>query len=596
MSQQLTLTEVMYLRSVMRQDFLQHADTFKWLSHFIAPTRFKLNPDDFTNKQARTRAIIKNKGGLALRTFQSGMLNGATPRSRPWFQMGVTDISKSKSNTVKKHLSQREQILNQHFQISNLYRVLPLAYKDVGLFSTAAYMMLPDVRYGFWFYPMAMGTYGFACDAQGNPNMFYRDVCMTVKQVVDTYAVRKNGGLHAGIDFGGIPGYVVQHYKAARYTEKIILSQVIVPNTHYWPEKAKRSFRPEDKKFVCYTYVHSQGGNIPMQSPSGFRTEDAKGAGHIPTSPFVKVSGYNYFPVIIPRWEVQAEGTWGSDGPGDIALGDVMTLNEMEKARLEGVHKLVKPPMVGPSSLRRHQSSILAGGITYVDEAGAAHGFKPAFQMDPKLYELIQCEAEYGNAIDEAFFVDLFRQFSRGESKTHVSVEEIREKSSERMAMVAPALGQLDYDQNAKLIENGQMILEDQGKLPMRPREIENDQFTIEYISILAQAAKVSMMNSVERGANFLTTFAQSIQKPEIIHIIDHEKFARKYLEYLAIDPELIRSEDEVAEIRKAIQEDQARNMKIQQDQQIAKTAKDLTQAVPDQGSLLDTYLQAANG
>lgn len=583
----------MYLRNKMRQDFLLHADTFKWLSAFIAPTRFKNSAEDNKNKNAKTRAIIKNKGGRALRTFTSGMSNGATPRARPWFTLGVNSPAKNATTNTRKYFSEVSQLIRTHFDISNLYRVLPIAYKDVGLFSTAAYGMLPHPRYGFWFYPYAMGTYGFSVDMEGNPNMFYRDVMMTVRQVVDTYARMRPGG---GIDFGGIPSWVVNHYENARYLEQITLSQVIVYNGKYNPAKTIKSLNPADKKYVCYTYVHAFGGNLPGQQSRGFRTE--KSTSHIASSEFVKVSGYDYFPVIIPRWEVQAEGTWGCDGPGDMALGDVMTLNEMEKARLEGIHKLVRPPMVGHASLKRHQASILAGGITYVDDAGSVHGFKPAFEMDPKLYELVQCGNEYEEAIDEAFYVDLFRQFSRGESKTHVSVEEIREKSSERMAMVAPALGQLDHDQNSKLIENAMFILESQGKMPARkPKELEGEHIKIEYISILAQAAKASEMASLERGANFVTSFAQSVGKPEVIRVINEEKYARKYLtEYLAIDPDLIRSEEEMEDIKAQMQEEQDMQKQMQMDAQRASTAKDLTQAQPGQGSLLDTYLEASNG
>jgi hypothetical protein len=588
----LSLVEVMNLRSMMRNKYIRQESTFKYLSHFIAPQRLLMNPDDQSSKQWKTRAIIKNQGGRALRTFTSGMQHGATPQSRQWFGMGVANNAKNNLTVVRKHFAQREGILNNHFQISNLYRVLPIAYKDVGVFSTAAYGMLPHARFGFYFYPYTMGTYGFSCDVEGNPNMFYRDVAMTVKQVIDEYAtIGKDGS----VNYHGIPNWVVEQYKASRYLEIVIISQVIIANAHYWPEKAKRSFDPSDKKFVCYTYVHSYGGNLPMQASNGFRNEIHKKAAQEPTTDFIKVTGYNYFPVIIPRWEVQADGVWGCDGPGDIALGDIMTLNEMEKARLEGVGKLVRPPMVGPASLKRHQASILAGGITYVDDAGSQHGFKPAFEMDPKLYELIQCESEYALAIDEAFYVDLFRQFSRGESKTHVSVEEIREKSAEKMAMVAPAVAQLDHDQGSKLISNGQIILEEQGKMPPMPREIQGENVTIEYKSILAQAAKAGQMNSVERAANFITTFAGAVNQPEIIQIIDAEAYARKYLEYVGIEPELIRDEDEVDQIRKAIRRDQAQQKQMATEAQAASTAKDLSQAQPIQGSMLDNYLQASN-
>jgi hypothetical protein len=387
---------------------------------------------------------------------------------------------------------------------------------------------------------------------------------------------------------------VVEHYQRARYGEKVILSTVTIFNADYNPEVARRSFNAWDKKFVCYTYVQSMVGHIQPQGSRGFRREIT--VPHMQKSEFVKISGYNYFPVIIPRWETRANRPWGSAGPGEIAVGDIITLNEMEKSRLEGVHKLVRPPMVGPASLKRHQASILAGGITYVDEQGLQHGFKPAFQMDPKLYELIQCENEYEEAIDEAFYVDLFRQFSSSESKTHVTAEEIKEKSSEKMQMVAPALGQLDHDQNAKLIENARIILRDLGRLPQLPKEIAGEDVRIEYISILAQAAKASMMNSVERGVNFIGSLSQLTQKPEIIRLLNERKVARQYLDFLAIDPDLIRDDEELDEIAaQAAQEAQAQKQ-MQMDQQAAATAKDLSQAQPGQGTLLDTWMEASNG
>jgi hypothetical protein len=576
----LTYAEVNGIRSSLNTDMLKQKVRWRLLSHFIAPERLKDNVGDNAGGTKSNRHIVKNQGGRSLRTFVSGLMNGATPRARPWFNLTVNNTRKAASTASRKYFTEVEAILNSRFQVSNLYRVLPMAYKDVGIFSNGAFAMLPHVQYGFYFYPFAIGTYGFSTDAEGNTNMFYRDFSMTVKQVVGEFAKL---GTDGKADLSNLPHYVQDAWKSARYLETIVLSNVIVPNSTYNPKKV--SLDPLDRKFQSYTFITGRGGNgIPSQSPSGFRNEKALGENE-----FIKVTGYSYFPVITPRWEVAPEEHYGVDGPGDIALGDIMTLQEMEKSRLVAIDKLLRPPMVGHASLRRHQASILAGGITYVDDNGAAAGFKPAFQMDPKVSELIMDQREYTDSIKAAFFEDLFLMLSGGESKTHITAREIEEKASERMATLAPVLGQLDQDLNSKLITNAQIILEEAGLMPVKPKELEGEQLRPEYISILAQAAKVSMMTSMERTMNFASSVSQAMQDPSLMRLMKGEDMIRKYADYTAMDPTLIADEDEFADIKEAVAAQQAEQAAMMQQQQAAATAKDLSSAtLQEGGSMLD--------
>jgi len=580
----LTYAEVDGMRSSLRNELSKKLPTWQLLANYIAPERYKMNPDDKHNSYRKDRNIIKNQAGRSLRTFVSGMMNGATPRSRPWFNLTVNNTRKASSAASKRYFAEAESILNSHFQVSNLYRILPLAYKDVGIFSNSAFAMLPHPRYGFYFYPFAIGTYAFACDAEGNTNMFTRDFSMTTRQIVEQYAKLTPSGQ---IDWSNIPSHVRKNWEAAKYLETSVLTTVILPNPTYNPNKP--SVDPLDKKYQSYTYLQAVGANLPPQSSSGFRNELSLGE-----KEFIKTSGYDYFPVITPRWEVAPEENYGVDGPGEIALSDIMTLQEMEKFRLEAIAKLVKPPMVGHASLRRHQASILAGGITYVDDQGAAAGFKPAFTMDPKLSELIADQMEYTQAIRSAFYEDLFLMMSGQESKSHITAAEITEKASERMATLAPVLGQWDQDLSSKIIQNAQIILEQAGRMPVKPAELEGEQLRPEYISILAQAAKVSMMNSLERFANYTTSMAQSQQDPALLKLLNGEAAIRKYADYVAIDPTLVLDEDEFRAVREGIAMQQQQQAAMQQQMQSAAMAKDLSAAKVGEGSMLDTMLTAA--
>lgn len=261
---------------------------------------------------------------------------------------------------------------------------------------------------------------------------------------------------------------------------------------------------------------------------------------------------------------------------------------------MEAVAKMVKPPMVGHSSMKRHMASILAGGITYVDDNGAQHGFKPAFELDPKLAELIADQREYSDAIRSAYFEDLFLMLSGSETKTHVSAREIDEKTAERMATMSPVMSQFDIDVGQKIWENAQIILEASGRMPPKSPALKGLQVRPEYISILAQASKVSMMTSLERTLTFATSVSNAVQDPALLRIIKGEEAIRLYADWTALDPALINDEDEFEQIKSDVANKQSLQLEQSQQAQAAETAKNMSQAELGKGSLLDTMMSAA--
>lgn len=584
----LSYSEVVALRTTMRDELSKQLPKWRQLARFISPNRLKENANVKNEGRLKDEAILRNQAGRSLRIFVSGMMNGATPRARPWFNLTVNNKSKARSGAAKRYFAAVEAVLNSHFQVSNLYRILPMTYKDAGIFSNSAFAMLPHPRYGFYFYPFAVGTYSFACDAEGNTNMFTRDFSMSVRQIVSEYAKTRPGSDQ--IDWSNIPKAIEEDYKNARYLKTYVLTQVIVPNPHWRGDN--RVLYSYDRKFQSYTYLQSAGSNLPPQTSNGFRNERLQQGDR---DEFIRCAGFDYFPVITPRWEVSAEEDFGEGGPGDIALSDIKQFQQMEYDRQEAVRKLLKPPMVGPSSLRRHQSSILAGGITYVDDAGSTVGFKPAFEMDPKISELVSSQEDLKQAIRSAFYEDLFLMLSGEETKTHVSAREIDEKASERMTALAPVLGQWDQDLSSKLIYNAQLILEGMGRLPPKPQELQDEEIRPEYISILAQAAKVSAMNGMERHVAFTAQIAQSYGDPGLMQINNPEAIIREYADYVALNPSLIRDETEFANLRKLQQQQAQMQQQMQMQAQQAAVAKDMSQAKVGEGSLLDTALTAAS-
>lgn len=585
----LSMARVDAVRMQLRNEMGLQLPTWELAARYIAPRRLKADGQPKQDGSRGDHHIIRNTAGRSLRTFVSGMMNGATPRARPWFDLVTSNPADSEHSKVRNYLQASEKVLQSSLQVSNFYRVLPLAYKDVGIFSNAAFAMLPHARFGFYFYPYTIGSYGFSCDSEGNTVMFSRDTILTVRQVVENFTQLNDAGR---IDWRGIEPAVKAAWESARYLDEVKIAQVILPNPHYNPVTAAQSLDPRAKKFQSYTYVLGMGGSaagIPYQGGNGFRDQQGQAEGE--PREFLRISGYNYFPVITPRWEIEPEGNYGIDGPGLIALSDIITLQEQEKLRLEGINKLVRPPMVGHAALRRHQSSILAGGITYLDDRAMNMGFKPAFQIGPALADLVQNQREVEEAIKSAFFEDIFMMLSGNEPKSHVTAAEVNERSSERMAILAPILGQWDFDLSSKVISNGIQILEDMGRLPPRPREMRSD-VRPEYTSILAQAAKAAQVTTQERFSNFLSSYAQASGNPTLVKIANDEKFVREYADNIGLNPELLRSEAEYAELIESAARAQEQQAEFARAQAQAQTAKTLSETPVNNGSMLDTMSQ----
>lgn len=569
--------EVDHVRTQMMSQRSRYIPTWRTQAEFISPHYFREFADRNNGNRGDSK-ILATTARRALRTFVSGMQNGATPQAQDWFKLATSNPATSGTQAAKKYFTELEQIFNSHFQISNTYQALPMMYKSMGVFSNSAMAMLPHARFGFYFYPFIVGSYGVGRSSEGDVNTFYRDFTMSVRQTVEMYGKLKPNG---HIDWSSMDSYVKTLWDGKRYQENVMLTNVILPND----KPVQHSFQPEEKKFQSYTYIMAAGGgsNIPPQYNRGFRTMNQDDTGATlhagQRNHFISVKGYDYFPVIASGWEIPPEDDYGVDGPGEIAIGDIQELQEMKLARSQAVDKIIRPPMVGPSSLRRHQSSILAGGITYVDENSETAKFRRAFEVDPKVAELVNMQEESIMAIKEAYYEDIFLKLAGDRLTSHVTARAVEEVASEKLTAIGPMLGQLDRDQNSKMIDNAQIILGAQNKLPQAPEELQGENLRPEYISPLAKAAKSQSAQSAEQFLNFAATVAEAFQDPSVLKMINLESMIRKHADFKGVDPNDILGEREFAKVKQAIAQQQQAEQQAAQQQQASETARNLSQA-----------------
>jgi len=537
------------------------------LSDWVMPRRSRFEITDVNRGDRRNQRIVDSTATLALRTLRAGMMSGVTSPARPWFRLTTPDPDLAEFGPVKEWLHYVTNRMSTSFLRSNLYNSLPNVYGDDGLYGTAAMMVEEDFKDILHTRTFPIGSYMLAQDDKGRVNTFFREFRMTVRQMVDVFA-EKNGNK---IIWDNISEYVKNQWDMCNYEAWIDVCHVVYPNDDY----VIGSISGKEKKFSSCYY---ERGSYSTKGGS-YMKDDNK---------FLREAGYDFFPVLAPRWEVVGEDVYATDCPGMIGLGDVKQLQVVEKRINQAIEKMVNPPMVGPTSMKNSKASILPGDITYMDVRDGLQGFRPAHEVRAAIQEIEQKQLQTRQRISRAFFEDLFLMLAQSDRR-QITAREIDERHEEKLLALGPVLEQLNQDLLDPLIDVAFDIHVKQGLIPPPPEELQGINLKVEYVSIMAQAQKYVSRAGIDTFAGFCAQLLQVA--PEVKDKLKMDQFVDEYASITGVPPTLVATDEEVAEIRavRAQQQQQAQQMAMMQ--QAAATTKDLTASKMDGQDVLSRAL-----
>lgn len=551
---------------ILRSQLLLERSTF--LSHWrelgenASSRRMRFAVNDVNRGDRRNRNIIVNTAVIALRTLRSGMMAGLTSPARPWFTLKTDNDQLNELPTVKLWLDTVTNIMRSIYLKSNFYNVLPIVYGDMGQFGTAAVMVEEDLDDCVRYYAFPIGSYMIAVNEKGRVDTFMREFRMTVKQVVQKFG--KHDERPAGmneIDWSRISLTVKNLWENDQRETWVDIIHVIEPNDNYDQNKPDSIF----KKFSSCYYERGAVGN---------QAYDYQGAPD-DENRFLREKGYDYFPVLCPRWEVSAEDAYGTSCPGMDALGDIKQLQNAEKRTMQAVDKMVNPPMTAPTSMQNRKTSILPGDITYVDVREGQQGFKPAMEVRLSISEMESKQQQVMRRIDQAYFKDLFLLFADDDRNQPATATEVNEKKQEKLLVLGPVVEQCNQD---LLDPNSDITFQiglRQNRFPPPPKELHGVTLKVEYLSIMAQAQKVAGISGIERFAGFIASNAELM--PGILDKVNADAMADVYADMTSVPPQIIRSDDEVAQMRAQKQKQAQQQQQIEQQQQQSQTVKNLS-------------------
>lgn len=515
-----------------------------WFAHWAEITQYLLPRAGRYFVQDRNRGgrrhnnIIDSRGTKALGTLAAGLMSGMTSPARPWLRFATRDPALMRSHAVKLWLSQVTMIVLDVFRRGNSYHALHAMYRELGAFGTAASVVLEDQKDVMRHYTLTAGEFCLAQDWRGTTCTMYREFEKTVGELVKEFGKDKvSPTVRTLFDRGQLDAWV--------------------PVIHAVEPRADRDPTKKDGLNMAWASTYIEAGS------------DREA---------LRESGYRYFNVLAPRWDVAGGDIYGNS-PGMEALGYIKQLQQEQLRKSQGIDYMTKPPLQLPTGMKNREVDALPGGISYIDGAQAPTT-RNLFQVQLDLGHLLADINDVRAGIDSTFFSDLFLMLANG-TDARMTATEVAERHEEKMLMLGPVLERLNDELLNPMVDMAFRRALEANLIPPAPPELQDQELNVVYVSMLAQAQRAIGTNSIDRYVMGLGQVAQF--KPQVLDKFNEDEYAEIYGDMLGVDPSVIVGSEQVAIVRqqRAAQQQQAQQAAI--NNQRADTAQKLG-STPTQG------------
>ena len=482
----------------------------------------------------------------------ASMHSNLTSDARQWFTLGVEDEDLNKRKAVKDWFTLSGRILYRHLDNSNFSGEIHGAYLYLGALGTSAMFIgqrAPTARDGsgfpgLTFHVWPIREYAFKEDANGIVDSVYREYALRADQIMARW------GKHPL--FRGMPEHMTKAMTSENPAERNKRHELV----HCFRPRAK--YDPDGKGVL----------NMPYEALVVCKK----------TKKVIVETGFEEFPLAVPRWDKSPDDIGWGRSPGMKALADIQSLNQAKYLSFKAWAKDVDPPIVVDhkgviGNLRTH-----AGGVTYKRRGSSLDYLQSGARWDVSKYN----EETVKREIERHFFVD---QLELKDSPAMTATEaQIRYELM--MKLLGPTYGRLKRELFNVIIHRCLNILNRAGQLPEMPPELvdairsENaPSLDVQYNGPLARAQRQDDVVAIERTLQSTIAIAEKAQRPELLDNFKIDESIQYIAEINGYPSDLMNSLDEVDANRKQ-REEQMKKMQereqMSQDVDDAKTASEI--------------------
>jgi hypothetical protein len=492
------------LISQMRTERYPFWTLWRELADYFLPKRYVWLQSDKERRirNAKNPYILDSTGTKSARVLASGMMNGITSPSRPWFKLRIPGFD-DEGGPFTQWADEVARLMMRVMAESNFYNSMAVLYLDLVIFGSAANLIYEDDETVIRCYNPALGEFYLGMDHRLGVNMFGREFCQTACQIVEWFGEEN------------CSEQVKSNYKSTSGAQltSTELVHLIEPNKGQLPPKFK----------FIETYWEK-----------GCSTDDV-----------LQQKGLNELPGIFPRWELTANDSYGTS-PGMDALPDVIQLQLETKRKAQGLDKMINPPIVADIQLQHRPTALMPNGITYVAGANSI-GAKPMYEVRAPIQDMTADIRDVQVRIRETFFNELFQMISQLD--TVRSATEIDARREEKLVLLGSVLERFENEALDPAINRIYSVMSRRNMLPPAPEGLEDQPIEIQYVSILATAQQAIAAAPTERWLGLIGNLAGIPQVAEtVLAVPNWDEVIRSYGLDIGVQAKLMNPREDVQE------------------------------------------------
>ena len=490
-----------------------------------------------TRGTKRAAEVYDSTGIHALQILSASLHGSLTSPSTKWFGLRFRQDELNEDKDAKDWLEQCSKSMFQEFGKSNFSTEVAESYQDMVGFGTACLQFdvkTKDAQFdGFNFRACHLAEVVISESEEGRIDTVFRKIKLTARQAKQKF----------GDDAGD---------KAIKALEKD-------------PDK--------EFEYIQAVFPREIQGEVAMVAPPHMRPWACYYISVIDKK-ICKESGYYELPYMVPRWGKTTGDIYGF-GPGCVARPDIKTLNESRKLAMKAWEKSIDPPLKALQNGILGKIDMRPSTVTYVRDMNSLEPITNATNWNADQLMLGDVRA----SVRRIFFSDQL-ELNEGPQMTATEVQ-VRYELMQRL--LGPTLGRLQSEFLNPIVERAFYSMLRGQALPPMPEVLQQagGDLDIEYVGPLARSQKMDEVTSIQRAIDGIMQLAQV--NPDVLDIVDVDKAGRTISDRLGAPADILRGDEQVAEMRQSRQAQQQQQAEMEQGQQQvagAQQVADLEQTV----------------
>ena len=522
-----------------------YEDLFELITKFVNPRRELVKDSQRFDKkgQRRGKDCYDGTPSSALGVWADGMQGFMVAQNLKWFKSEMSDHTLNDIDEVRRFLQEYDEAMYAAFRRSNFYTILGEWFRDAGSVGTATLYTEEDLYNDNTVHLVLHPREVFIAENKyGQVDVVFRKFQLTARQALQKFP---NGKLD-------------DHIKrnAKEHPEK----------TH---EFIHAVFPNDEPQFGSLLSTNKKYKSVYLQ---------VTGQHEKPEGTVISEGGYDIFPYAVWRFRKNSDEVYGYSPAAD-AMASILKVNQIGKSLLKAAHLAVSPALNVPEQMRGNVK-MTPSGENYFDDPNKIISpitSKIDFPVGVDREERLQA------IIEDKYRVEFFLTLARAERE--MTATEIMERQSEKAVLMGPQVDRLIDEGLSKVFSIVSEIEDKNGRLPEPPQVLLDygGEIDIRFCGPLAQAQRrLFQMQPIKNGLIEIANAA--VLFPNITDIIKEEEMAETILDSTDFPQGLMRSLDEVRQIREQRAAAQQQMQMMEQMQGAAEAYPKLAKS-PEEGS-----------